>query len=153
MYFLFFNRKGDFHVGFQPLNVAAKQENYLSQLQQLISRSDLWISDIIIHDDNCSIHRSEMIRNFQLNNRIEHTGHPAYSPDLAPNDFWFIRKIKKALRGKKYDKEEELYAEVVRIIGEIPKEEFTKCFDYWLIRMQKCIDEYGGYFEYKKRGE
>ena len=153
MYFLFFNRQGDCHIGYQPLNTAAKQENYINQLEQLIFNSHLDTKEIIIHDDNAPIHRSSMVQLFQTNNGIELTGHPAYSPDLAPNDFWLIRKVKKALRGKTFETEDELLIQVSKIIEEIPKDDFKKCFDVWLIRMQKCIDAYGEYFECKKRGD
>lgn len=99
------------------------------------------------------MHRSAKVRNFQLQNRIEHTGHPAYSPDLAPNDFWLIRELKKKLRGKKFENEIDLYNDVLKCMSEIPKDEFKKCFDYWLQKMRRCVEANGAYFEWRKRGE
>jgi hypothetical protein len=29
-------------------------------------------------------------------------GHPYYSPDLAPNDFWLFPKIRSALKGRRF---------------------------------------------------
>ena len=53
--------------------------------------------------------------------------HPRYSPDLARNDFWLIRKVKCELSGKNiYDKKE--LDEVMKILTSIPAEEYVRCY-------------------------
>ena len=72
----------------------------------MVDKSGLEPSELILHHDNAPIHRSKLVKSFQTNNRIEVTGHPPYSPDLAPNDFWLIRKIKKALMDEIHETED-----------------------------------------------
>ena len=151
MFFLCFNRRAMVHISYQPAKSAANTGNYIEQIESIISKSQLDPSEVIIHHDNAPIHRSNLVQSFLKNNRIEQTGHPPYSPDLAPNDFWLIRKIKISLRDEIYRTEDELLEKVVEITNSIPEEEFTKCFDRWLERMKKCSRADGNWFEYKKR--
>ncbi|GBP66257.1 hypothetical protein EVAR_41052_1 [Eumeta japonica] len=45
-------------------------------------------STIILHHDNASCHTSTETTRFLERQKVELTGHPPYSPDLAPNDFY-----------------------------------------------------------------
>ena len=40
---------------------------------------------------------------FFATKQITVLGHPAYSPDLAPSDFFLFPKIKEILKGKHFD--------------------------------------------------
>lgn len=151
MFFLSFNRKGMIHIAFQPYERAANAENYVDQLIQIVQKSGLDASELILHHDNAPIHASKVVRSFLQNNRIELLSHPAYSPDLAPNDFWLIRKIKKNLQDEVYRTAEELLTRVIDITNSFPTAEFEKCFDVWVERMKKCVAKDGDYFEYKGR--
>lgn len=77
--------------------------------------------------------------------------HPPYSPDLSPCDFWLFKKIKKAFRGKNHTTDTELALAIDLFTAQIPKSEFEKCFKIWFERMDKCINENGGYFEINKK--
>lgn len=129
MFFLCFNRNGMVHVSYQPAKSAANAENCIEQLEQIIIKSNLDPSQVIIHHDNAPIHRSVIVQEFMKNNRIELTGHPPYSPDLSPNDFWLIRKIKIALTDQINHTVEKLLAKVIEISNEIPQEDSRKYFD------------------------
>ena len=67
-----------------------------------------------------------------------------YSPDLAPCDVWLFSKLKRPLRGHRFDSIEEIKTESLKAI---PKENFAKCFDDWKIRWHKCIAVEGDSFE------
>lgn len=151
MFFLCFNRHGMVHVSHQSAKSAANARDYIEQVEKIVVKSQLDPSEMILHHDNAPIHRSKIVQSFLTNNRIEQTDHPPYSPDLAPNDFWLIRKIKIALRDGIERTEDELLQRVIEITDAIPEEEYRKCFDYWIERMKKCFAEGGDYFEYKKR--
>ena len=148
MFFVFFNLKGDYHVDFQPKNEAASAKNYCYQLEKVQAKFG---PDIGLHDDNCPIHTCDETLQLRISNLIPRLGHPPYSPDLAPCDFWLFRKIKQELIGHVYSTAENLLDEVRKILDSIPKVDFERCFDEWMIRLMKCIDEEGRYFEYKKR--
>jgi transposase len=43
------------------------------------------------------------VREFLANKQITVLGHPPYSPDLAPNDFFLFAKTKEILKGSHFD--------------------------------------------------
>jgi len=53
----------------------------------------------ILHHDNAPAHTALSVREFLATKQITIFEHPAYSPDLAPTDFFLFPKIKEILRG------------------------------------------------------
>ena len=74
-------------------------------------------------------------------------GHPPYSPDLAPNDFFLFPTIKNKLRGQRFTSTEEAVNVFKNNVLRVLPLEWKNCFDKWFERMQKCIDLKGKYFE------
>ena len=73
--------------------------------------------------------------------------HMAYSPDLAPNDFFLFSYVKNTKRGQRVSTPEEA-ADAFRFhVLEILQSEWQKCFDTWFKRMQKCLDLNAEYFD------
>ena len=79
--------------------------------------------------------------------RVKLMGHPAYSPDLSPYDFWLFPKIKEQLRGKTFQDIYELHSAVQEQMEYLQKEDFYQCYEKWSERMNKCISVEGHYFE------
>ena len=102
---------------------------------------------IIFHHDNASSHTSAQTSAFLSTENIELMGHPPYSPDLAPNDFFLFPHIKNKLRGQRFSTPEEAVDAFKTHVLEVPHSEWKKCFENWFKRMQKCIDHHGEYFE------
>ncbi|XP_025154440.1 histone-lysine N-methyltransferase SETMAR-like [Harpegnathos saltator] len=102
---------------------------------------------IILHQDNASSHISAQTRDFLRTEKVELIGHPPYSPDLAPNDFFLFPQIKNKLRGQRFSTPEEAVDAFKMHVLEVPQSEWKKCFENWFKRMQKCIDLHGEYFE------
>ena len=70
--------------------------------------------------------------------------HPAYSPDLAPNEFFLFPYVKNKMRGQRFSTPEEK-VDVFRIyVLEILLSEWQKCFGNWFKRVR---DLNGQYFE------
>lgn len=151
MYTLFFSSKGIVHVGIQTSNKAAKSADYKLHLEQVKENLGVDVADIVIHDDNAPIYKSRLMQKFYKESGIERLTHPRYSPDLAPNDFWLIRKLKRSLSTEIIKDDSDLFKKFVIIFNEIPISEFEKCFQEWLNRMQRCINENGNYLVWKKR--
>lgn len=61
----------------------------------------------ILHRDNASSHTSANTNAYLMGENIEFMGHPPYSPDLAPNDFFLFPTIKKKMHGKLFSTPEE----------------------------------------------
>ena len=52
----------------------------------------------ILHQDNAPAHTALSEREFLATKQIAVLEHPAYSPDLAPSDFFLFPKIKEILK-------------------------------------------------------
>lgn len=102
---------------------------------------------IVLHHDNASSHKSAQTNEYLSTQKIELMGHPPYSPDLAPNDFFLFPYIKKKMRGIRFSTPEEAVETFKNHVFEITRLEWQKCFENWFKRMQKCINYHGEYFE------
>ncbi|GBP49216.1 Histone-lysine N-methyltransferase SETMAR [Eumeta japonica] len=100
---------------------------------------------IILHHDNASCHTSAATTRLLQGQKIEWTGHPPYSLDLAPK--YLFPMVKNKLPGQSFMIREEDIDAFKMQISEIPQSERKKCYKNWFQRMQKCIDHHGEYFE------
>jgi hypothetical protein len=57
--------------------------------------------------------------------------HPAYSPDLTPNDFFLFRYLKTKLAGLVIRGREELISMTWQIFNEIPREKLISVYLSW----------------------
>jgi len=89
------------------------------------------------------------VREFLATKQITVLEHPAYSPDLAPSDFFlFPKKIKEILRGHFDD----IRSNTTAALKAIPQNQFQNCFEGWTRRWHWCIASQGEYFEYDHGG-
>ena len=72
--------------------------------------------------------------------------HPHYSPDFASRDFWLFPKLKKKLRGCRFETIEMKEA-MTKIIDTLTQEDFHGAFQKLLERYSKCVAAEGDYFE------
>lgn len=152
MYCVFFNSRGVQQISHQCQNQTFKSVDYIQALSELARNLSLFATPkIILHQDNCRVHLSHLCQEYFYCHKIRLTGHPPYSPDLSPPDFWLFKWLKKEFRGREYENEDDLAAAVHDYLASIPQEEFKKCFKEWFIRMRKCIDRDGDYFEIEER--
>ena len=56
-----------------------------------------------MHHDNAPVHMALSVREFLATKQITVLEHPAYSPDLAPSDFFLFPKLKEILKGRQFD--------------------------------------------------
>lgn len=126
-------------------------ENCLGPLVQEINtqRPTSGTKNMKILHDNARPHVHENTKNFLKSNGITIIDHPAYSPDLAPCDFWLFSEIKKRLPDR--TTEDQLAPQITEILNSIPKEEYQKTFHKWIERMKLCIENQGNYFEHLKK--
>ncbi|UYV82461.1 hypothetical protein LAZ67_21002278 [Cordylochernes scorpioides] len=69
------------------------------------------------------------------------------SPDLAPCDFLLFGKLKKKLKGRKFQSIEEIKVESKKAMKAIPKTDYQRCFADWKKRWLKCIAANRDYFK------
>jgi hypothetical protein len=73
--------------------------------------------------------------------------HPAYSPDLAPSDFFLFPKIKEILKGRHFDDIDEIRSSTTAALKAIPQNQFQNCSEGWTRGWHRCIASQGEYFE------
>ncbi|GFR93640.1 transposase [Elysia marginata] len=78
---------------------------------------------------------------------IQVLSHPAYSPDLAPYDFWLLTILKDRLAGRTFDRIQDLTKAVNSEQRTIPEEDYQGVFWKWQIKLKRCIESHREYFE------
>ncbi|UYV72932.1 hypothetical protein LAZ67_10001210 [Cordylochernes scorpioides] len=65
--------------------------------------------------------------------------HPAYSPDLAPSDYFLFGLLKKELKGKRFDSDEDVQKVVQDFFHTLPKSAYKKGIYKLPERWRRCI--------------
>ena len=125
------------------LTLLAFQEDHSTPFQKIFWPNNSWF----LHHDNAPSHTALVLRDHFAKNPTHIVPQSPYSPDLALCNIWLFPKLKRLLRGHRFDTIEEIQAESKKALKAIPAIEFNKCFDdcekHWL----KCIISRGDYFE------
>jgi histone-lysine N-methyltransferase SETMAR len=69
---------------------------------------------MIFHHSNARPHTSLRTREDITKLQWTVLSHPPYSPDLAPSDYHLFGHLKDAIRGKRFEDDEEVITEVKR---------------------------------------
>jgi hypothetical protein len=73
--------------------------------------------------------------------------HPAYSPDIAPSDFFLFGYIKEKQRGKVFDDTESLLQDIKEIFKNMEKGLLSRVYKAWIERMKWVITHHGVYYQ------
>ncbi|KYN19489.1 hypothetical protein ALC57_08176 [Trachymyrmex cornetzi] len=104
-------------------------------------RLELWKDNSwFLHHDNAPSHTALVLRDHFAKNSTHIVTQPPYSPDLAPCDFWLFPKLKRPLRGHRFDSIEEIQAKSKKALKAIPEIDFNNCFEDWKKRWHKYIE-------------
>lgn len=150
---VFFDCRGVVHHEFLSQGRTVNKEYYLEVMRRLREairkkRPDLWKNNSwLLHHDNAPAHSSLLVRSFLAKNNTVVVPQPPYSPDMAPCDFFLFPKLKRPMKGRRFSSIEEIKAESLRVLKDIPKSEYQECFEDWKKRWHKCIISGGDYFE------
>ena len=68
---------------------------------------------VCLLQDNAPVHKVAVAKAAVKECDFKEIEHPPYSPDLAPSDYYLFSKLKKDLRGKKFDNDEEVKTAVM----------------------------------------
>jgi hypothetical protein len=101
----------------------------------------------ILHHNNATTHTVLSVREFLATKQITVLDHPAYSPDLAPNDFFLFPKIKEILKGRNFEEIDDFRSNTKAALKAIPQNQFQNCFEGWTRCWHRCIASQGEYFE------
>jgi histone-lysine N-methyltransferase SETMAR len=102
---------------------------------------------LIVHADNARPHTATIISSFMEQNGMERTIHPAYSPDLAPSDFYLFGDVKQMLVGCEFTDLDELIHAINALLTAIEKVTLEEVFLAWTTRLTQCAALDGVYAE------
>ena len=101
---------------------------------------------VLLQEDNARVHTCKVAMDAVERNGYELIPHPAYSPDLAPSNFFLFPNLKKDIRGLHFQSDEEVVTAVERVNGKDPD-----FFSSGLMALEhhwsKCITLEGNYIE------
>jgi len=102
---------------------------------------------VLFHQDNARVHTCvvAMAKFHKLG--YELLPHPAYSPDLAPSDYFLFPNLKKWLGGKRFGSNEEVIAETNAYFEGLEKTCYLEGIKKLEKRWTKCIELKGDYVE------
>jgi len=143
-------------IGIQVLNVLPKGHTLNAQYFQEIILAELVRNNKVkevknqkqkymIHFDNACVHSAKSTIQFLNENNIEILSHPAYSPDLAPSDFYLFGYLKDKAKGKRFCDENQILESIREEFFAIPKHQLESVFEEWERRLHQCIDGGGEY--------
>lgn len=153
MLVVFFDSQGIVHHEYAPHGQTITKEFYiqvLSRLREAVRRKRPALhasKEWLLHHDNAPAHRSQLVQQFLAKHQIAQVQQPPYSPDLAPCDFFLFPKVKKVMKGRRFDDVDDIKTNTTKELQAIPKEDFQKCYLQWQERWRKCIHSQGEYFE------
>ena len=119
--------------------------NFLRRFRQ--KRPQKAASNWRLHMDNARPHVSRATSEFLASKKVETIDHPAYSPDLAPADFWLFPLVKKKMGGMAFKDQQEVLNAWYGVTRSIPEEAFAEAFRSWIKRWTKCVNKAGDYVE------
>ena len=103
----------------------------LRQLRENVKhkRPEMWKNgNWLLHHGNAAAHTSLVVREFLTKKNMTTVPHPAYSPDLAPCDFYVFLKMKLQLKGQRFVSIEEVQAESQQVLNMLTVADFNECF-------------------------
>ena len=102
---------------------------------------------VLLQQDNARVHTCKVAIDAVERNGYELIPHPAYSPDLAPSDFFLFPNLKKDIRGLHFRSDEEVVTAVEKWVNGKDPDFFSSELMALEHRWSKCITLEGNYIE------
>ena len=123
--------------------------NLLDQLRTAIceKRRGKLSKGVLLQQDNARVHTCKVAMDAVERNGYELIPHPAYSPDLAPSDFFLFPNLKKDIRGLHFRSDEEVVTALEEWFNGKDPDFFSSGLMALEHRWSKCITLEGNYIE------
>ena len=132
---VFWDAKGVIMLGVLPKRSTITGVYYANLLDQLRTairekRRGKLSKGVLLQQDNARVHTCEVAMAAVERNGYELIPHPAYSPDLAPSDFFLFPNLEKDIRGLLLRSDEEVVTTVEEWING------NDFFSSWLMALE-----------------
>jgi len=144
--------KGIYLINFLPEHQKFNSEYFVSNILTPMGsmKDSIWPRKtsryMWLHLDNCRVHNSKTTDQKLPSIYMKRAPHPAYSPDLAPSDFFLFGFIKGQLRGQLFRSREELEEKITEILNSISLEMIHSFFEEWIHRCSWVFEHNGAYY-------
>jgi histone-lysine N-methyltransferase SETMAR len=102
---------------------------------------------VVLLHDNAPVHKAKVSQHAIHDCQFEELNHPPYSPDMAPSDYYLFSHLKKYLRGKHFESDDELMHAVTAWFDAKDitffKAGIESLRDHWL----RVVNNHGQYIE------
>lgn len=149
---VFWDVRGVIHIDYLEKGKTITGEYYAELLERFDTdlknkRPHLAKKKVLLHQDNARVHTCvvSMAKIHKLG--YELLPHPAYSPDLAPCDYFLFPNLKKWLGGKRFRSNEEVIAETNDYFESLEGNYYLEGINKLERRWTKCIELNGDYVE------
>ena len=102
---------------------------------------------VLLQQDNARVHTCKVAMDAVERNGYELIPHLAFSPDLAPSDFFLFQNLKKDIRGLHFRSDEEVVTAVEEWVNGKDPDFFSSRLMALEHRLSKCITLEGKYTE------
>jgi len=149
---IFWDSFGVLFIDYLPHNTTINGQYYaalMDRLRQSIKdkRHGKLAKGVLLLHDNAPAHTARVAQAAIQNCGFEQLRHPPYSPDLAPSDYYLFRHLKKELRGKRFQDDDELKSTTEHWLESRGENFYLKGIKELQTRWNKCIDVSGDYIE------
>ncbi|KAA6386828.1 MAG: hypothetical protein EZS28_017645 [Streblomastix strix] len=101
--------------------------------------------EVLLHIDNSPVHNNRMSRGYVKEFNLYRIEHPAYSPDLAPSDFWLFGNLKGSMKGQHFQEQGQLENFVRGWLAGQSEAKLRSVFEEWRDRCHVVANSYGSY--------
>ena len=149
---VFWDAKGVIMLDFLPKRstiTGVYYANLLDQLRTVIreKRRGKLSEGVLLQQDNARVHTCKVAMDAVERNGYELIPHPSYSPDLAPSDFFLFPNLKKDIRGRHFQSDEEVVTAVEEWVDGKDPDFFSSGLMALEHRWSKCVTLEGNYIE------
>ncbi len=149
---IFWDAKGVIHIDYMPPKTTINGQYYGELLKRLHDsikekRRGMLSRGIWLLHDNAPVHMADVAQAALREAGFRQLQHPAYSPDLAPSDFYLFRYLKPHLKGKRFEDDEAVKHETETWLEGQSEEWYKTGIQMLKRRYEKCIELNGGYVE------
>ena len=110
-------------------------------------RRGKWTRGVLLLHDNARPHTAARTQATIRELGFNQLPHPAYSPDLAPSDYWLFGEMAKQVRGRRWANIQELSGALGRWANQADKDWFARGIAQLPERWERCVNMQGAYVE------